>query len=446
MNKLFKTTLLATMIAGSFSAGAATLSTDALQLSTEGLALGNTAGAQTIAFDVVVDENNAASSTITLTFSDTVDLTGLDVTTPTDTDWTDGVATIGDVTFNVGTGNFTFSNLAVDTTANTLSYDVDLGNAITADSAYSVSIDVADITGAATVSYVAETAAGVQIETGSATVASEATQFAVSIIDEFDALIDRTTSTLFTDGASTDTLDLTVTNDSTLLAAAVVEGAAATVDGDEFDLQFTLEGDFTGLLDADFATGDLAGTVAADKQSVTFTLAGDDYSAATTTASDLIFDLVTAVNIPETGSMTLSAVIVDAADATNTYTVLSDADAGEWALDASVVNVPYLPVGYSNLSANVEYSNEGSTAAEVQIRGFDADGNVYSAVSLADAAANTITKYTEDDIMDAFGITEATKLNITFISDADADDVSIVPYYKEGESRVQTINDQYKGQ
>ncbi|MCG6220681.1 hypothetical protein, partial [Vibrio diabolicus] len=119
------------------------------------------------------------------------------------------------------------------------------------------------------------------------------------------------------------------------------------------------------------------------------------------------------------------------------------ADLGQWELDASVVNVPYLPVGFESLSSNVEYSNHGSSAAEVSISAFDNNGNEYTG-TLANAAPKTVTKYSEADIMAALGITEATKLNITFISDADEENVSIVPYYRQGDSRVQSINDQYK--
>jgi hypothetical protein len=436
MNKLFKTTLLAAMVAGSFSAGAATLTTDAIGLSTEGLELGLTAAdtlAPTIAMNVVVEADNPASSTITLTFSDSVDLSSLDVTAVDDT-YDDGTADFTNVRFNVGTGGFTFSNLSVDPTANTLSYDVDLGDQMAANSAYSIEVDLDDITAAATVSYVAETSAGVEIETGSVDIATEETQFTVAVEDAFDGLIERTDYTTFTDGL-TDTLDLTVTNDTSLYALVTGE-----------DMTFTLEGDFTDIANTELADGDLAGATVADEDTITFTLGNAVLDAATSiTAADLTFTNIDSVgdgsgiydDIPVTGSISLAATL-------STLTIADNLDAGEWQLDASVVNVPYLPVGYSNLSSNVEYSNHGTAAAEVQITAFDSEGNDYEG-TLADAPAGTITKYSEDEVMDALGITEATKLNITFISDADVDDVSIVPYYKEGESRVQTINDQYKG-
>ncbi|WP_256935926.1 hypothetical protein, partial [Vibrio diabolicus] len=128
---------------------------------------------------------------------------------------------------------------------------------------------------------------------------------------------------------------------------------------------------------------------------------------------------------------------------TGSKTLAQAANLGKWELDASVVNVPYLPVGFDQLSSNVEYSNHGSAAAEVSISAFDSKGNEYTG-TLANAAPKTVTKYSEADIMGALGITEATKLNITFISDADEENVSIVPYYRQGDSRVQSINDQYK--
>ncbi|GIU46041.1 hypothetical protein [Shewanella algidipiscicola] len=123
---------------------------------------------------------------------------------------------------------------------------------------------------------------------------------------------------------------------------------------------------------------------------------------------------------------------------------IKDASFGEYQLDASVVNVPYLPVGY-DLTPNVEIANKAMTDAEIILEGFDHKGNQYGPVTLTKkAAAHAVTKISEADIAAAFGITGKAKLSVTFILDADEDEITLAPYYREGESRVNVLSDQYK--
>jgi hypothetical protein len=128
------------------------------------------------------------------------------------------------------------------------------------------------------------------------------------------------------------------------------------------------------------------------------------------------------------------------------YTYIKAADAGKFQLDASVVNVPYLPVGYA-LSPNVEIANAGSTDAAIQLEGFDQNGVAYGPVSLSKVAAKkALTKVSESDIQTAFGLaaTDGKKLSVTFVLDADAADITLAPYYRQNESRVNVLSDQYK--
>ncbi|MGI2113421.1 hypothetical protein ACRN9G_07445 [Shewanella frigidimarina] len=128
------------------------------------------------------------------------------------------------------------------------------------------------------------------------------------------------------------------------------------------------------------------------------------------------------------------------------YTYFKAADAGKFQLDASVVNVPYLPVGYA-LSPNVEIANAGSTDASIQLEGFDQNGVAYGPVSLTKVAGkNAVTKVSEADIETAFGLAADAKkkLSVTFVLDADAADITLAPYYRENESRVNVMSDQYK--
>lgn len=128
------------------------------------------------------------------------------------------------------------------------------------------------------------------------------------------------------------------------------------------------------------------------------------------------------------------------------FNYVKDVDAGKFQLDASVVNVPYLPVGLG-LTPNVEIANAGSTDAAIQLEGFDQNGVAYGPVAIAKVAKKgAVTKVSEADIEAAFGLAAASgkKLSVTFVLDADADDITLAPYYRQNESRVNVITDQYK--
>jgi hypothetical protein len=128
------------------------------------------------------------------------------------------------------------------------------------------------------------------------------------------------------------------------------------------------------------------------------------------------------------------------------FNYVKDVDAGKFQLDAAVVNVPYLPVGLG-LTPNVEIANAGSTDAAIQLEGFDQNGVAYGPVAIAKVAKKgAVTKVSEADIEAAFGLAAASgkKLSVTFVLDADTDDITLAPYYRQNESRVNVITDQYK--
>ncbi|MET2950679.1 hypothetical protein ABXV18_21425 [Vibrio owensii] len=428
MKKLFNASLVALAVAGTFGAQAATISSTPAQLSAEGIAIGNTYTGD-ITFDVVVSKEHASSSEVVLSFGENVDFATNSVVGGACGVWSVGQATCGDVSFDVGTGSFTFDNVVVDGAKKTITFDVNLGNAMTANSAFRVTVGATNdpiLKGAANVNY-ASNLGGTEIETGVGKIAETAQQFSFVVNNEFDGKIERINQTTFVP-AGNDILNYTLGNKSTLLAK--VTGEDATV---------TFAGKFANVVAGDFAgTTTIAPVVAASEDLLTVTV-----PAASVDAGDyagILEFIPSGAVIPQTGDIEAGASL---AGTTPVTVIATNVDAGEWSLDASVVNVPYLPVGYENLSANVEYSNHGSNAAAVSITAFDAEGNEYTG-DLANAAGKTVTKYSEDDIKAALGITGQAKLNITFISDADADDVSIVPYYRQGDSRVQSINDQYK--
>lgn len=448
MKKLFNASLVALAVAGTFSANAADISVngDSVKISTEAKEVGlSYTGALT--FDTIVKKDHSAGSEIVLTFSEDVDLSGVvggacsglnsgtfECGGTTDAN-TDGLV------FDVGTGSFTFDAVTVDNTAKTISFNVNLGNPLIANSAFRTTINNIEIAGASDLDY-ASNLGGAEIETGSALIATEASQYSFAVQTEYNNRVERVNQETFATFASDEGALVDIARVNILDKATEFDVAATTVDS---DIKVSADLHLGGATEAAFAITGTTGTVtkvedAGKLVGFTSALTGLDATKAT---------VITFTN-PANTPIALTNFAIDAAveyndgaSATGTKTLAQAADLGQWELDASVVNVPYLPVGYENLSSNVEYSNHGSSAAEVSISAFDNKGNEWNG-TLANAAPKTVTKYSEDDIMAALGITEATKLNITFISDADEENVSIVPYYRQGDSRVQSINDQYK--
>ncbi|NRD74683.1 hypothetical protein HQQ94_15930 [Shewanella sp. VB17] len=468
MKKIFTASLLAAAVAMSFSASAVTIgSTTITQLSQEGVAQGVTTGVIPLEFDVTVQAEHPAGSTITLTFDDKVDLGAIAVAGGVVTQSpAGGKGAAGDLGFDYGTGSFTFDNVVVDTVAGTIMFDVNLGNPLTANSAFRVTIgahgygtltgdplgdgnDVVDLSGATSVTYASETAGAVAIEAGTGVVAEEVSQFAFSVPTKFDQLIDRTVLTQFADTTVADQLQYTINNNEALEASlSIVSGFVV------------LDGTFTGLVSVanaagtnDFATGSFADpgnpVVSAGFDELTMALIVAEIGAVgADVTEDIDFALVTAAtDIPETGAITASLLLTPSNGGAAEFTVASNIAAGEWALDSSIVNVPYLPVGFG-LTPNVEIANEMATNSDIQIRGFDQNGVVYPLTMLPfQANANTVTKVSEADIETAFGLAadSKTKLSVTFVIDADADKISVAPYYRQNESRINVLSDQYKG-
>ena len=454
MTKLFNASLVALAVAGSLSVNAATLTpvdaatgqSDVIKLSTEAVEVGLTSTGDLV-FDTIVTKDHSAGAEIVLSFSEKVDLSA--VTSGACNAPTTGTFTCGSLSFNVGTGSFTFDAVDVDDVKKTISFNVNLGNPLVANSAFRTTIQNIVIGGASNIDY-ASNLGGAGIETGSAVIATEASQYAFSVATQYNNRVERVNQDTFaTFGASEGkNTDIAVVN--LLDNAAKFDVAAETV-GSDIQVNANLfQGDAAV---ADFTiTNPTTGFTATAPVAVTST--GGDLIGFTSTLTDFGSNATTFTFVsPDGDVIPLTAVSIDAevsyADnagaptKTGDKTLAQAADLGQWQLDASVVNVPYLPVGFEAISANVEYSNHGSSAAEVSISAFDNKGNEYTG-TLDDAAPKTVTRYSDKQIMAALGITKATKLNITFISDADEENVSIVPYYRQGDSRVQSINDQYK--
>jgi hypothetical protein len=488
----FKKALVASAVVASFGASAtATVSSTALELSQEGIAAGNTALLQGLTFDVVVGTDTPASSKITLTFDSSIDLgatlAGGSVDNTQSGSTGQGVIVnggAGDITFDYGTGSFTFDNVVVTDNDNTtgakdsIEFQVNLGNSLTAGSAFRLTLGVpADpsvptpasglttIAGAANLAYQSTNADGsVVIENGTGAVAKETAQFGIAVNTPYDKLIDRDDTTKFNDDTVTDSLVLTYTNKGTLSAAL-----------DNVDVVHVLKGNFAGIVDgADFevntvaAGTSLAPTVALTDDTAAAVLSGTNNDTLTVTllAANTSLDGSTTVTvnfdstvpttvIPSTGDIEATITTNNTNDATTAspVTLATNAAAGEWAIDATIINVPYFPVGYDGVQSTIQLANEGTAIVDVIVTANDKMGNQYGPVNLntlpaysAGLPAQAVSKVSDVDIMSLLSAPAESSLSITFNVDANEGVVNGYAYtQKAGTGRTEVSTSQQRG-
>jgi hypothetical protein len=485
--KLFKKALLATAVVGAMGAQAATISSDAKKLSAEGVALKVAATADTLTFDIVVDKDHPSSSVITLNFDSNVDLsstagviTGGAVTQGV----ASGTAYAGDVGFDYGTGSFTFDDVKVtngDATkgeTDSISFKVNLGNPLTANSAFRVVLGnhnyggtngVAKVLvkGASTLSYVSNKADKSVIETGTGVIASEVTQFGFKVDTQLDGLImrDDLTSFVGTNGSAvkTDALKYTFTNDESLgLAlqnvnakinfAGNFKGVTTTVSGTTLGAASTAAAGNTagtaGTLSLPTATGGTTPIAVLD--SYVMTTPATPVKATYVNTVDFTNGSTSTVQIPVTGDVEASVTVTSASNATvgtDGYSLYSKVAAGEWAVDATIINVPYVPVNAPNTDTFIHFANETDKEVDVIVTAIDNNGKEYGPMNLgAKLAANTVTKISEPAMDTLFGLKGATtKLSVTFNIDADKGDVNAYAVSQNDKGRTEVSTSQQRG-
>jgi hypothetical protein len=437
-----------------------------------------------LSFDVVVGTDTPASSKITLTFDSTVDLDALSsgavLNTPGTGKGQVGTANANDsILFDYGTGSFTFDNVVVVDNdqskgeKDTLTFQVNLGNSLTAGSAFRVTLGDAvtpagltDISGAASLAYQSTNADGsVVIENGTGEVAKEVSQFDLAVKTPYDKLINRDDLTEFNDATDVDSLVLTYTNKGNLSAALT-----------NTNVVHVIKGDFANLATADFKTT----TAAVAPATVTTALTGDDASAVvsgTAGAEDTLtvtllavntsldgsttitvdFDKVNAaVNIPSTGDIEATVTANNTDDNTDAVvtTLATKANAGEWAIDATIINVPYFPVGYDGVTSTIQLANEGTADVDIIATANDQDGNQYGPVNLdtlagdfADGlAGDTVTKLSAMQVMTLLSAPAESNLSITFNVDANEGVVNGYAFtQKPGTGRTEISTSQQRG-
>lgn len=454
---LFKKALVASAVAASFGATAATVvpSTSALKLSAEGVA-GGVVAAYTGDFDfnVTTGAVTPAGSQVTLTFSDGVDLGGLTVTnTVNNATGTPGIGDAGDVVFNYGNGSFTFNNVVITDNDQTkgesdvLSFDISFGQPLQKDAAFNIDFIANAVVSKASTAVYSASSGGTEIDSGTGTVASEETQFAFAVKTGLDAVINRTDNTVYLDGGTTDDLVLSVVNyDDLEMSVTPTAGANAAYDA-------VISGDFTGVIASevpDDATFDVTVNVGGGEDTITV-----DVDTTATPTTDGTADLITIAfdhnntAIPATGSVEVDFTVNSTDFGTAAKKVLATkADGGEWKIDATIINVPYLPVGKEGTSSSVHLSNEGKTDVDVIVSAIDQNGVVYDAVDLGmDLPKQTVTKVSQTMLMDLFSLTagDVTKLSVTFNVDANEGVVNGYAFTTDETGRTEISTSQQRG-
>ena len=509
--KLFKKALLATAIFGAMGAQAASINNDKFKLSAEGIALEVPAVASDVYFDIKVDKEHASGSLITLTFDNNIDLSGVKV--PADgkveQDVGSGESNSGDVYFDYGTGSFTFNNVKLVQADKSkgipasISFNVNLGNPLTANSAFRISFKsekgdaaaspavvagdpIVKVLGASTLQYksVAGNNDDTVIETGSTLISEEVSQFDFAVSNVLDGLIERNTLTKFVgvndSKVDTDTLTYTFTNDESLgmalrdveatirftgnfkgleaapaasanvntadkLTVAVV-GAAVT--NDTFGIaQSTGAAPVTTSVYDEYVYGDSSTTFtpatagAKETYTQTFTFANDGES---TTKIPVTGDVVASVLLTKAASKNTGTALTTVGTG---YALFSGVKAGNWAIDATIINIPYLPINAENTDTFIHFANETDKEVDVIVTAIDNRGFTHGPFNLGyKLPANTVSKFSEEAMDKFFNLDGVkTKLSVTFNVDADKGAVSAYAVSQNDKGRTEVSTSQQRG-
>lgn len=464
----FKKTLVALAMAG-FASGAMASDVqidtqDVWTLSAEGIQAGEVENFDSnlttgTVLDFYLDTEIPASGTVSVKFDAGFDLSTVDTEIGTISNGS-GVGTLSgaqSLQINYGSASFTFVSYTWDKDTQTLTLKLGNGQPLLGGASFGlVGFKATDkMVGIASVEVTSAKFDGSQIEQFQATLSQTAPQFAVKtgavVMDgvvEAGATRDR-----FVSGAvgSVDN-DTNEHGELVLVDMASELKANATITG----MDVTLLGDFVdedGVKwagDFDLSNGTISAGVTntTDTTKVELALANPtgvsagtaytfSYDASTSAKEQLVTPFQVAADLEISG-------ITDAVN------YLPQTGFGSWGLEDGVINVPYLPVGFPGLSANVEISNESTEDAIIYVEAFNQEGEYFARTPLTQVAAGqTVTKVSAQDLINAFGLTGKNKLSVTFSFDIDgvegADGITLAPYYRQNESRINVLSDEYKG-
>ncbi|MFC4656849.1 hypothetical protein ACFO3I_17660 [Rheinheimera marina] len=460
MKKVFKASLVATTIALAFAANAADVAI---------------APVTTVTNEAVLTKTVIPAATATITIYNRQELSAGDKVTlsfPLGT-----VLAAGDViTINKGAATASFTAPVVTgataTVGPKITYELALGNPLLANSKIDVVLPATYVPASGNVVYEAKdgftgtvkdtTGSGTGTPNQAALIKTQA-QEVVSLKTEFDGFVQRLARNLFVDtkGSAVSTTAakavLSVQQPTATVTAAIVANQDLVVlkaDGSLAGLASVAISDGTNTVTvpaANFTASNPAAPTVLD--TATFDVSAGAPAAlvaGTATAADWTITATAAAapaTIPLRTFTVTRKVTYDGVAPTADHVSTTAFAAGEFQLDATLVNVPYLPVGYEQFSSTVEISNLSAADAEVSVEAVGKTGKKYGPVVLSKKAAKgAVTSFFESDFFTAFGLAKGSneKLSISFAIDANEKDITVVPYYREGTARVNVIADQYK--
>ncbi|MFC6273277.1 hypothetical protein ACFP52_17565 [Pseudoalteromonas fenneropenaei] len=467
--KLFKQALVASAILGAFGAQAADLTDAVTKTSKQGLEVAAAAADSSIR--VIVREQLEAGDRIKLVFGTGV--TGLTSVAVNGSGEATATTTDNQLGIVYGSGTYKIKPISTTTASGvtTVVLEVMTGDPVTKDSSFEVQVRGANIdkakSSAATVTYSATSGltGNAKDTTGDNTGAFIilADQYGASVSTKANGVIQRNPATSFVSGGVTgntnaDTIVIDISDDQTLLSAATGVNVQATV---------TLEGDFTGAITASDVTltndiGTPASiavsgvTIATDKKSLSFTIT-DTATAPNGIAGKYTIQLDHTATTSTIKASTFKATVVvdaDSTSATNTkQEALVKADAGEWVVDATIINIPYFPVDFAGVNTSVHFANETSSAVDAIITAIDGKGVSYSTQNITGfLPKGQVTKFSHLDLQkllkDSKGNTvpAESKLSITFNLDVEDGKVNAYAFSeKTGNGRQSLVTSQQKG-
>lgn len=241
--------------------------------------------------------------------------------------------------------------------------------------------------GSTTVTYAAETSTGISIDAGTTSTADlfdTMASFTVAVTTDLDAVIDveelriqfTTTNVIDTLVFDLDTdevsaypalaagvlVDVVLTGDFTYLDTDAVTAGIQLHANSSVTLSGQVSGTAAAVLTATTATWADIGVVAAEELTVTINSTGATALKSTNVIPEQTFALDLDINYDDHGTNPAAAGTAAASD-----TVSVSKDAGEWTLNGSVVNVPYLPFGPSTQPI-LRHTNKGAQTGDITLR------------------------------------------------------------------------------
>lgn len=188
-------------------------------------------------------------------------------------------------------------------------------------------------------------------------------------------------------------------------------------------------------------TGAAAYTVAADLATATRDLGTVDLSGGNLVPAETVLFTVdpTAATreVINVGAYTFDVELNTA----NKVHKVSGLAAGNFSLNGSSAQYAYAPVNFNGaVTTQFEVGNKGSVDGEISLSAFDTAGNKYSAMLPFKAEAGKLTRISDADIANAFGLTKGTKLNLTITVNAPSGDITYGAYSNRGTTGRMAIN------